>query len=168
MKATAAVNVIARNMHADLVSLMRESMFSLVVDEATNIAVKEQVGFTVRLYDVNRATTSDYFYALRECATPNTMTIFQCFHEQLEEDGISMENIFALATDGALVMRGQHNSFMSRLLAAQPYLFSLHCSYHIAHLCASAAVKKLPGDIEKWLRYVAYHFEKSPKRCDAL
>ena len=163
-KATAAVKVIGDEMHVDL---MKESMFAMIVDEATPITVKEQVGFTVQLYDHNRATTSDYFYALCECARPTAEAIFGCFRRQLEEDNIPMD-VFALATDGANVMRGRCNSFMSRLLAEQPYLFSLHCSCHFTHLCASAAVKKIPGDIEEWLRYVAYHFENSPKRCEAL
>ena len=167
-KATAAGKVIGDEMHAGLVDLMKESLFAMIVDEATDITVKEQVGFTVRLYDVNRATTSDYFYALCECARPTAEAIFGCFRRQLEEDNIPMDNVFALATDGANVMRGRRNSFMSRLLAEQPYLFSLHCSCHVAHLCASAAVKKIPGDIEEWVRYVAYHFENSPKRCEAL
>ena len=112
-KATAAVKVIGDEMHAGLVDLMKESMFAMIVDEATDITVKEQVGFTVRLYDVNRATTSDYFYALCECARPTAEAIFGCFRRQLEEDNIPMDNVFALATDGANVMRGRRNSFMS-------------------------------------------------------
>ena len=200
-KTTAAVKVIGDEMHAGLVDLMKESMFAMIVDEATEITVKEQVGFAVRrgvhrpqnrwfllrlaknlllrtaksavcevrknqgrrekrwflkstkttrctrlvrLYDVNRATTSDYFYALCECARPTAEAIFGCFRRQLEENNIPMDNVFALATDGTNVMRGRRNSFMSRLRAEQPYLFSLHCSSHVAHLCASAAVKKIP------------------------
>ncbi len=50
-KMTAAIKCIAENMHDELVGLMSGGFFSLIPDESTDVAVKEQVAIAVRLFD---------------------------------------------------------------------------------------------------------------------
>ena len=66
--------------------------------------------------------------------------------------------------DTASVMVGVRNSVLSRLRSKQPKLFSLGCLCHLAALCASAALKKLPVSIDNLLIDIFYHFKHSAKR----
>ena len=73
-------------------------------------------------------------------------------------------NVIGYASDTASVMVGVRNSVLSRLRSKQPKLFSLGCLCHLAALCASAALKKLPVSIDNLLIDIFYHFKHSAKR----
>lgn len=72
--------------------------------------------------------------------------------------------MIAFGSDGANVMRGSKNSVLTRLEKVQPHLYSIHCTCHQLHLCAQAACRCIPPEIEDFVRSVAYFFEKSAKR----
>ena len=63
-------------------------------------------------------------------------------------------------------MVGIRNSVLSRVRERQPNVFSLGCVCHLAALCATAALKKLPVSIDGLLIDVYYHFKHSSKRCE--
>ena len=122
----------------------------------------------MRIYDVNRSSADTFYYGASECPCPTAANIFRSLEHLFEEDGISWDNVVALASDGCNVMRGKHNSVLTCVMAKQPNAFSIHCPCHVVHLCASAAASKLPGDLEQFLRHVVYHIEHRPKRRAAL
>ena len=71
-------------------------------------------------------------------------TVEGCFFgtlaELVESDGIPWtKTLVGFGSDGTNVMRGKHNSVLSRLLSVLPQLYSLHCTCHVANLCAEAA-----------------------------
>ena len=63
-------------------------------------------------------------------------------------------------------MKGKYNSVLSRLSEKQPAIFYMHCVCHSTHLCASAACKKLPRNLEKLDQQVYCHFKSRPKICE--
>ena len=67
------------------------------------------------------------------------------------------------------MMRGKHKSVLSRLLSVLPQLYSLHCTCHVANLCAEAACEAfLPSGLQDWLMKVAKFFDNSTKRTVGL
>lgn len=68
------------------------------------------------------------------------------------------------ATDSASVMVGSPNSVFSQVCCKQPNIFSLGCLYHLAALCAAAALKKLTLSIDDLLIDILYHFKHSNER----
>ena len=94
----------------------------------------------------------------------NAGNLFNAIESNFEHDGIPFKNLIGFGSDGASVMRGTHNSVLSRLKEKQPDIFFLHCICHSAHLCASGACKKLPRNVEKLVKQIYFHFKSSPKR----
>ena len=70
----------------------------------------------------------------------------------------------ALGTDGANVMIGARNSVLSRFKDAQPNIFHIHCTCHVAALCAAYACKTFPKFSEQLCRNIHSHFSHSCKR----
>ena len=104
-----------------------------------------------------------------DCPVCNIATgqpLFQALEATLQSRSIPWENVIGFASDSASVMVGIRNSVLSRVRERQPNVFSLGCVCHLAALCATAALKKLPVSIDGLLIDVYYHFKHSSKRCE--
>ena len=62
------------------------------------------------------------------------------------------------------VMKGRHNSVLSRIKNVQPEVLDIGCICHLANLCCVYAVKQLPMPVEELLIDVYFHFNHSAKR----
>ena len=143
----------------------------MVLDEATDISIREQVAISVRAWDTAGIASGKVWSMLlgvEEVSSPTAERIFSVVSDKLEEECIPWENLIGYTPDGANVMRGRKNSLLTRLVEKKADLFSLHCTCHQLHLCASATCRVLPGSIEDFLRQTAYFFDHSPKQCAAL
>ena len=170
-KMTAAIHTVANSMQSKVVSLMQTSYFSLVLDEATDISIREQVVILVRAWDtagIASGKVRSMLLGVEEVSSPTAERIFSVVSDKLEEECIPWKNLIGYTSDGANVMRGRKNSVLTRLVEKKPDLFSLHCTCHQLHLRASAACRVSPGSIEDFLRQTAYFFDHSLKRCAAL
>ena len=97
------------------------------------------------------------------CNIATAEVLFNALAQELESRNIPWSNVIGYASVTASVMVGIRNSVLSRLRSKQPKLFSLGCLCHLAALCASAALKKLPVSIDKLLIDIFYHFKHSAK-----
>lgn len=76
------------------------------------------------------------------------------------------ENMIGLASDGASVMVGRHNSVTTKFQSKIDNLFTLKCICHSFSLCASSACLKLPRRVEDLVRNILIFFSNSPKRIE--
>ena len=90
--------------------------------------------------------------------------LFNALAQEFESRNIPWSNVIVYASDTTSVIVEVPNSVLSRLRNKQPKLFSLGCLCHLAALCASAALKKLPVSIDNLLIDIFYHFKHSAKR----
>jgi len=74
-------------------------------------------------------------------------TIFRCIEEYFQEQNISLENITAVATDGAPAMIGRYREFATLLKQKVPHVVTVYCVLHRTHLVA----KKLSGELHEAL-----------------
>ena len=83
----------------------------------------------------------------------NAEYIFAAIKTCLEEDKIPIVNVMALRTDGANVMIGARNSVPSRFRDAQPNIFHIHYTCHVAALCKTfpKCVEQVCRDIQSFL-----------------
>ena len=70
------------------------------------------------------------FYKIVEVPNANAGNLFNAIESNFEHDGIPFKNLIGFGSDGASVMRGTHNSVLSRLKEKQPDIFFLHCICH--------------------------------------
>ena len=73
-------------------------------------------------------------------------------------------NLIAFSSDNCSVMKGRHNSVLSRIRNVQPEVLDIGCICHLANLCCVYSVKQLPMPVEELLIDVYFHFNHSTKR----
>ena len=77
---------------------------------------------------------------------------------------VPLENMIGLGLDNASVNMGRENGLAAQLLRENPQLFVLGCTCHTAALCASAAAKHLPAEVETFVKELINFISASPKR----
>lgn len=79
--------------------------------------------------------------------------------------GIPWSNLIAMNSDSASVMKGHHNSVISRLRASQPHVQDLACICHLVQMATGAGMKASKIGIEDILQGIYGHFDKRYDWC---
>ena len=116
--------------------------FSIIIDEATDIALTKQLDLCVQYFDIETAIVKVCYLKLLEIATGNAETITDAIlshfisHPSIK---IDINKLAGAATDGASVMTGCHEGVIARIKSLAPTLISTHCSAQRLSLAASQA-----------------------------
>ena len=92
------------------------------------------------------------------------VTLSKYFLLSFSSREIPWKNVIAFASDNCSVMKGRHNSVLSRIKKVQPNVLDIGCICHLANLCCVHGVKQLPLPVEELLIDVFFHFNHSAKR----
>lgn len=154
----------------NLISVLKETLFSILIDESTDIGMHKYLCILVRyVCPKSGVLKTDLLRMLKIQATDTTAENVYCqFKGYITQNKIPLNNIIGLATDGANVMLGRHNSFMSRLQAEVVVLVVLKCICHTASIIASKACNVLPAAPEELLRTLSSYVSASGKRSAQL
>ena len=155
----------------NLASLKRASHYGLMVDEATDISVLEQMITFVQFYDRVEEKVKVSFLSidnlLENFESANSEAISSMIVSTLKDFELSPESMSSFVSDGASVMVGKNNGVAARLKrTVNSRLVSIHC---ICHRLALACTDTL-GDIsyikqvQLWLLQLWKLFENSPKK----
>ena len=90
--------------------------------------------------------------------------LYEAIKSSLEEKKIPIKNIIGCSSDTTNAMFGEHQSVVSLLKKDAPYVFSVKCSCHVIHLCASHACLKMSTTLEDLCRNIYSHFSRSSLR----
>ncbi|KAK3910199.1 Zinc finger protein 862 [Frankliniella fusca] len=163
-------NVIASVETEELVRELRETGFSILLDESTDkgndkamcvvtIHISKQTGKpTLRLLELLDLDPKD-------CSAEKLWTAFT---ECLDRHQIPVTNVLGMASDSAAVFVGCNNSFWTRLKAVCPWAILLPCVCHSVAKVSKNACAKLPLHVEEHLRLVSTYMNDSPKRSSEL
>lgn len=167
-KASAIIsNVLGSTHDAELITLMKENKFSLLVDESTDIAAKKTLVMVIRTnyWSTEELIVRDYFYRAIEMAEYDATTIYNTVIEQFANDEVPYKhNMIGFAADGANVMFGGNHSLATLLRADIPNLVMVKCVCHSFALCASYACKNIPSYIEEMSRDIYSFLNNNPLR----
>lgn len=168
-KASAIVeNVLGKSHHQELVEMMRNTCFSLLIDESTDIACKKALVMVVRIHswDKEQLIIRDFFYQVLEMVEADATTIFNKIVEIFEKDQIPYKrNSVGFAADGANVMFGGKHSVVVLLKQVCPKLVLIKCVCHSFALCSSYACKHVPAYVEQLCRDIHNFLNNSPLRA---
>jgi hypothetical protein len=109
---TAAINSVADAMHNELSLLMQKSYFSLILDEATAMAVRGEVGMSVRVCDIESGKIQSMMFGVEEVNSPTMEQIFSVVAHWLQQDITPWKNLIAFTSDGANVMRSKRTLYL--------------------------------------------------------
>ncbi|XP_046608736.1 uncharacterized protein LOC124299522 [Neodiprion virginianus] len=159
-------DVIAKEQISVISENLKNCVFSIIIDETTDINTEKSLAIVVRFYDNDKC--KDRFLGLIKVQSRTANDIFTAICNFFKEKNIPVTNMIGLAADNASVMMGNINGVQARFKAIIPHLFILGCVCHSFHLCSSAAAKKLPRSLEDLIRAVYSYFSHSSNRSGRL
>ena len=157
-------NACAPYFHNLLIEQTKNTYFSLIIDEITDVSTTKELALVCRLYNKEKKRVVSHFYNMIPIVDSTAESVYKLVMSQCTQDSVPKSNMLGFAADTTNVMFGEHNSIASRLREENPHIFLMKCICHSAHLCASHACEKLPRNVEELLRDIYNYFAHSAKR----
>ena len=177
-KSTAILNhAVAPALKSELVSAMRSSPFSILIDGSNDTGLEKMNPLTIKIFDIGRGRVESRFLDMCTCTTTGTTSataesIFTKMDQVLSSCTVPWTNCVGFGVDNASVNIGKHNSIRTRVLRSNPSTYFLGCPCHLAHNTASTAADCLSRttgfDVEEMAVDLYYWFDKSTKRKSTL
>ncbi|XP_061897879.1 uncharacterized protein LOC133646469 [Entelurus aequoreus] len=93
------------------------------------------------------------------CNIGTAENLFESLNTVLSDRKIDWRNVVAFNSDNANVMKGKHNSVVSRIKDMQPSLIDMGCICHLVQLATGWGIKALHQPIEDILISIYAHFD---------
>jgi len=137
------IDEMAEEIENTVVSELKNCKFSIQLDESV-FGVSAVLMAYVRYFSKIKGEVIDEFLFAKYLETDvKGVTIFRCLQEYLNKYDIPLENIIAVATDGALSMVGRYRGFATYLKEKVPGIRTIHCVLHRQNLVAKYLSPKL-------------------------
>ncbi|CAN6691052.1 unnamed protein product [Malus baccata var. baccata] len=143
--------------------------FSLLVDEARDVSIKEQMAVVLGYVDKN-GKVIERFVGVQHVPDTTSNTLKESIDAFFHFNELSFSNLRGQGYDDASNMKGEFNGLKTKILNDQPCAFYVHCFAHQLQL-ALVAVAKNNVDVNTFFllaNNVVNNIGASCKRCDAL
>lgn len=147
-----------------LLADLKDSQFSLILDESTDVANTKEMAVVVRYFSQKSGMFCTAFLGLIPISDASSSGLFLHLKAFLDDVGLDLANCVGVGTDGASVMCGKHNSLFTRMKEVNPRLVLVKCLCHSLHLVCNEAVDVLPTHMDYLVRETFNWFAHSPKR----
>lgn len=151
----------AKNLRKDI----GDQYYSLIIDESTNQANVSCLGMSVRYFSASKGKVVDTFYRLVPVPDCTANTLYKTVKECMKEDGLQIEKLIGIGSDGANAMIGRKHSLVTLLQKDNPNITVFRCLCHSLHLAASKASELLPAILTFIVQETHNWFSSSPKRA---
>ena len=131
--------------------------FSIIVDETTDVSVKEQVSLNL-LFTTSDAKRHEEFVSFEETSDTTGETLYNLITGKLQELGLDIRNIVGLGFDGAANMSGKVKGVRGRFqhVGTAEYV---HCRSHtlnlaIVNTCSEGAVRNMYNTVSETVNFI--------------
>ncbi|XP_070661265.1 uncharacterized protein [Malus domestica] len=148
---------------------LKDRFFSILVDEARDVSVKEQMAMVLRYVDDN-GHVIERFVGIQHVTDTTSSSLKDAIDTLFSHNGLNISKLRGQGYDGASNMRGELNGLKTKILREQPCAYYVHCFAHQLQL-ALVAVAKNNIDIASFFAMansVVNHVGASCKRRDSL
>ena len=129
--------------------LDQSKFLSIMVDETTVSANREQVVICMRWIDTDSLEAHEEFLGLYQVDSTDASTILSVIHDVLLRLNISLTKLRGQCYDGAASMSGNGNGVVVQILKEEPRALYTHCYGHALNLACSHTIKrKAPRTLE--------------------
>ncbi|KAL9681677.1 hypothetical protein QQ045_013464 [Rhodiola kirilowii] len=133
-------NILGNKVRANIREEIGDSKFCILIDEAVDVANKEQMAIILRFVDC-KGIIRERFFKVISVVDTCSQTLKEEISKVLAEYDLKVEDIRGQGYDGASNMRGQFNGLQALLLRVCPYAYYVHCFAHRLQLSLNAAAK---------------------------
>ncbi|XP_042404740.1 zinc finger MYM-type protein 1-like [Zingiber officinale] len=117
-----------------------DELFTILVDEARDISVKEQMAVALRFVD-ERGNLIERFLGLVHVSDTTALSLKTAIDSLLCQHGLSISNLRGQGYDGASNMRGEFNGLKSLIMMENPSAYYVHCFAHQLQLTLVAVAE---------------------------
>ena len=123
--------------------ILENRWFSIIVDETTDVSVKEQVSISLRYVEKNFEIQEDVlgFY---ETGKTDAASLVAIVEDVLLRLNLDIGNCRGQCYDGAANMAGRFSGVQARIRAKCEKALYVHCCAHSLNLAVQDAVRKIP------------------------
>ncbi|KAK1410977.1 hypothetical protein QVD17_37520 [Tagetes erecta] len=148
---------------------IKGDVFGLLVDESSDVSLKEQMAVVVRYVD-KLGVVKESFIGIVHVTNTNSSTLKEAILSLLANNQLSIDQVRGQGYDGASNMRGKFNGLKSLILRDNPSAHYIHCFAHQLQLVIVAVAKKHEGvkTFYEYLSMVVNTVSASCKRKDML
>ncbi|CAN0926507.1 Zinc finger MYM-type protein 1, partial [Linum grandiflorum] len=136
--------------------------FCILVDEARDILIKEQMAIVLRFVDQS-GCVMERFLGIAHVKDTRALTLKNEIEAMLVKNGLSLSRIRGQGYDGASNMKGEINGLKSLILAENPSAHYVHCFAHQLQLTL-VAIARNHGEVSQLINVVG----SSCKRQDNI
>ena len=148
----------------ELVQILRDTYFSIILDETTDVSTQKQLGICVMYFEEPTVQPVKRFLDMVEVETVTAVGLYNAIKSSFEEKNVPIKNITGFSLDTTNVMFGEYQSVVSLLKKDVSYVLAVKCSCHMIHLCASYACLKKSTTLEDLCRNIYSYFSRSSLR----
>ncbi|KAM2968407.1 hypothetical protein FF1_028557 [Malus domestica] len=120
---------------------LKDRFFSILVDEARDVLVKEQMAMVLRYVDDN-GHVIERFVGIQHVTNTTSSSLKDVIDTLFSRNGLSISKLRGQGYDGASNMRGELNGLKTKILREQPCAYYVHCFAHQLQLALVAVAKK--------------------------
>ena len=136
------LQIMALNILRDVsLSIVKNNFFTVMADECTDIANKEQFVVCIRWVDENLIDHEDVI-GVYNVGTIDADTLTAAIHDVLLRMGLKLSKCRGQCYDGASNMAGSKTGVAARLQAEEPRALLTHCYGHVLNLAVGDAIKQ--------------------------
>ncbi|CAN1289854.1 Zinc finger MYM-type protein 1 [Linum perenne] len=139
------VNAIATETTKAIINDIGDDLFTILVDEARDVSVKEQMAIVLR-YVNKEGSIVERFLGISHVKDTKALTLKKEIEYMLVTHGLSLSRIRGQGYDGASNMKGEINGLKTLILAENSAAYYVHCFAHQLQLTL-VAVAKSHGDV---------------------
>ena len=128
------IDEMSENIENKLCNYLKENQLSMQIDEST-LRNSESLLLCYVRFISNGEMKEDLLFS-KLILNYKRLTVYEEIKNYFELKSIPLENLVAIATDGAPSMIGKSSGMVPRLKKDNPSIFSIHCVVYRQHLVA--------------------------------
>ncbi|KAK4255996.1 hypothetical protein QN277_008919 [Acacia crassicarpa] len=162
-------NVVASLVTRAIISDIGDNFFSILVDEACDISIKEHMTIVLRYVNCN-GDIIERFLGLVHVSDTTATSLKETIELIFAKNGLSLTKIRGQGYDGSSNMSGQFSGLKSLILVENNSAYYVHCFAHQLQLALVACAKKVYAltDFFNFILLVCNAIGASCKRADIL
>lgn len=166
------IEILGQQISDDIVRKCNKAeCFSLLADEATDAATKEQISICIRFLDnsSDKCMLREEFLAFTEAEGLKGEILANTFLDCLRQHGVDLTKLRGQGYDGASNMSGKHRGVQAVVRQQYPLAKYVHCRAHVLNLCLVHSSKiPLIRNMMDTVQQIAFCFNYSAKRLKAF